>query len=117
MEQNSNTNKKRKPSNLRELLNEDLEIKELPKETAIKEENKENKENEEKEEKEESVDIERRNIIEQFLNTGSFKNANSSMNKAFNNFINSNKFEFIGNLHQQIITGVENGNQYIIDLR
>ena len=32
------------------------------------------------------------------------------MDKSFNNFIKSNKFEFFGNIHQQIITGIENGN-------
>ena len=39
-----------------------------------------------------------------------FENIISSMNDVLNNFINSNKFDFIGNLHQQIIYGVDNGN-------
>lgn len=48
--------------------------------------------------------------MQNLLKSDLFENIISSMNDVLNNFINSNKFEFIGNLHQQIIYGVDNGN-------
>ena len=44
------------------------------------------------------------------MNNGIVKHVFSKMNDDNNKFINSNKFIFMGNLHQQIIAGVENGN-------
>ena len=57
-----------------------------------------------------SSDDEIINIIQDALNNEVVKDAVSMTNEVINNLINSNKFEFMGNLHQQIITGVENGN-------
>lgn len=55
-------------------------------------------------------DDEIRNIIQDALNNEEVKAAVSMKNEDIDKFINSNKFKFMGNLHQQIITGAENGN-------
>ena len=57
-----------------------------------------------------SSDDEIINIIQDVLNNEVIKDAVSKNNEDINNLINSNKFKFMGNLHQQIITGAENGN-------
>ena len=49
-------------------------------------------------------------LVQSTLNLDIIKKAISSMNNGNKTLINSSKFEFIGDLHQQIITGVENGN-------
>lgn len=48
--------------------------------------------------------------MQNLLKSDLFENIIFSMNDVLNNFINSNKLDFIGNLHQQIIYGVDNGN-------
>ena len=48
--------------------------------------------------------------MEDILNNDKTNKVFLSINEDINNFMNSNKFKFIGNLHQQIITEADNGN-------
>ena len=49
-------------------------------------------------------------IIQSLLNCDTLKKISSSIRDENKLFINSSKFKFIGNIHQQLINGVENGN-------
>ena len=75
-------------------------------------ESQERVEKKDPEQKEEEVDEKekRKDVIQSVLNCDTLKEAISSLCNITEMLIISSKFNFIGNIHQQLINGVENGN-------